>query len=194
MTVFELVAVVVTLLAVYLTTRLIIWCWPTALVSVTMYAVVFYRARLYADMGLQAVYFALALYGWWAWLRGGEDHGKLRVSRTVRVAGGVLLAIGAVSGVLLGVALDRFTNASLPFMDSTLSSFSIVAQWMQTRKLLEAWLLWIVVDVFYVGMFIYKALYLTAGLYAVFLYLAVRGYVEWKRSMITVERPPEPFA
>jgi nicotinamide mononucleotide transporter len=191
MTIFELAAVIITLLAVFLTTRQIIWCWPTALVSVAMYAVVFYRARLYADMGLQAVYFALALYGWWAWLHGAEDHGKLRVSRTVRIAGGLLLAIGAAFGIVLGVTLDRFTNASLPFMDSTLSSFSIVAQWMQTRKLLEAWLLWIVVDVFYVGMFIYKALYLTAGLYAVFLYLAAHGYVEWRRSMTRGEGSPE---
>jgi nicotinamide mononucleotide transporter len=68
-------------------------------------------------------------------------------------------------------------------MDSFLSSTSLVAQWMMTKKLLENWLVWITVDVLYVGMFIFKGLYLTAGLYAVFLGLAVKGYVDWRRSM-----------
>ena len=70
----------VTLVAVYLTTRQVIWCWPLGIVSVILYAVVFYETKLYADMGLQVLYFVLAAYGWWAWRRGGEDHGELRVS------------------------------------------------------------------------------------------------------------------
>ena len=179
----EVVAVVVTLVAVYLTARQIIWCWPLGMVSVILYALVFRQARLYADMGLQGLYFALAAYGWWAWLRGGEDHGELGVSRTSARTWVVLGVIGSVTAFLLGQTLYRLTDASLPFMDSTLTSFSIVAQWMQTRKMLEAWLLWLAVDVFYVGMFLYKGLYPTAALYAVFLYLAVLGYREWRRSM-----------
>jgi len=179
----ELIAVIVTLVAVYLTARQIIWCWPLGMVSVTLYALVFYQAKLYADMGLQALYFGLAVYGWWAWLHGGEDHGELGVSLTSNKMKAALAVIGVVSGVVLGQTLNRFTDASLPFMDSILTSFSIVAQWMQTRKLLEAWLVWLAVDVFYVGMFLYKGLYPTAGLYAIFLYLAVLGFREWRRSM-----------
>jgi nicotinamide mononucleotide transporter len=183
MSLLELVAVLVTIAAVYLTARQVIWCWPLAMVSVTLYAVVFFQAKLYADMGLQAIYFALATYGWWAWLRGGEDHGELRVSLAswrLRIG---LVVMGTVCGLLLGHTLHRFTHASLPFMDSTLTSFSVIGQWLQTRKILEAWLLWIVVDIFYVGMFIYKQLYLTAGLYAIFLYLATLGFISWRRSM-----------
>ena len=179
----ESIAVAVTLLAVYLTARQVIWCWPLGMISVTLYAVVFYQSKLYADMGLQAIYFALAAYGWWAWLHGGEDHGTLRVtllSTRVRI---VLTAGAALAGIVLGQTLHVLTDASLPFMDSTLTCYSIAAQWMQTRKFLEAWLVWLAVDVFYVGMFIYKGLYLTAGLYAVFLYLAVLGFVAWRRSM-----------
>ena len=180
----ELVAVVITLLAVFLTTRQVIWCWPLAMVSVTLYAVVFFQAKLYADMGLQALYFGLAIYGWWAWLRGGEDHGELRVSLASNKTRVVLALIGAVAGALLGLTLSRHTDASLPFMDSALTSFSIVGQWMQTRKLLEAWLVWLGVDVFYVGMFIFKGLYPTAALYAIFLILAVMGFLGWRRTMV----------
>ena len=178
-----------TLVAVYLTTRQVVWCWPLGMVSVTLYAMVFYEARLYADAGLQVLYFALAVYGWWAWLHGGEDHGKLRVtavSARTRIA---LVVAATLGGILLGQTLNRFTDASLPFMDSLLTSFSIAAQWMQTRKLLESWLVWLAVDVLYVGMFVYKELYLTAGLYAVFLGLATMGFLEWRRSMRTAALP-----
>ena len=153
------------------------------MVSVSMYAVVFYDARLYADMGLQGLYFGLAVYGWWAWLHGGEDHGALEVSLTSHRMRMVLAVVATLAGMFLGQTLTLFTNASLPFMDSMLTSFSIAAQWMQTRKKLEAWLVWIAVDVFYVGMFLYKELYLTAGLYTVFLLLAAIGFREWRRSM-----------
>jgi len=179
----EIVAVVVTLAAVYLTARQIIWCWPLGMVSVTLYALVFHRARLYADMGLQGLYFGLAIYGWWAWLHGGEDHGELKVSRTSWPTRVVLLLIGVFFGIVLGFTFDRFTDASLPYMDSTLTSFSIVAQWMQTRKLLEAWLLWIAINRLSAGMFAYKSLFPTAGLYGVLLCLAVFGFLAWTRSM-----------
>lgn len=189
MTSIEWIAVATTLLAVYLTTRQIVWCWPLGMVSVTLYAWVFFDAKLYADMGLQALYFALAAYGWWAWTHGSGDHGELPVSKTPVTARITLLVIGTVGGITLGGLLSRHTDASLPFMDSTLTSFSVIAQWMQTRKLLEAWLVWLAVDVVYVGMFLYKKLYPTAGLYAVFLYLAVLGFVEWHRSMIAARQP-----
>ncbi len=177
-----MVAVVITLAAVYLITRQVVWCWPLSMVGVTLYAVVFFEARLYADMGLQGLYFALAAYGWWAWLHGGEDHGALRVSLASAKTKAVLLVVAMIAGLTLGFALSRFTDASLPFMDSSLTTFSIAAQWMQTRKLLENWLLWLAVDVLYVSMFLYMELSLTAGLYAGFLILAAMGYVQWRRS------------
>lgn len=183
----EWIAVAITLLAVYLTTRQVVWCWPIGMVSVVLYGWVFFQAKLYADMGLQVLYFGLAAYGWWAWLHGGEEHQALEVTRTGARRLMALLLLGAVAGLALGRTLSRFTDASLPFMDSTLTSFSVVAQWMQTRKLLEAWLLWLAVDVFYVGMFLYKELYPTAALYAVFLYLAALGFVQWRRTMAESE-------
>jgi len=179
----EFVAVGLTLLAVYLTTRQVIWCWPLSMLSVALYAVVFYQAQLYAEVGLQGLYFGLSTYGWWAWRFAGKDRSTLRVTSSRPVLRGRLVLLGALAGGALGALLSRFTDASLPFLDSMLAAFSMIAQWMQTRKVLEAWLLWIVLDVFYVGMFLYKGLYPTAGLYAAFLYLASLGYIEWRRSM-----------
>jgi nicotinamide mononucleotide transporter len=180
---WEVLAVIFGIVSVYLSTREHIWSWPTALVNVALYFVVFYEAKLYADMGLQVVYFALSLYGWYEWLYGGENRTELHVSRTSRTLGVRLLLIGLASAVVLGTLLARFTDAALPYVDSATTSTSLVAQWMMTRKILENWAVWVAVDVVYVGMFIFKHLYLTAGLYAVFLVLAVTGYVQWKRSL-----------
>jgi nicotinamide mononucleotide transporter len=187
MPMFEFVAVVVTLTAVYLTTREVIWCWPLGLISVTMYAAVFYEAKLYADMGLQGLYFILSVYGWWSWARGSSEERRLEVSRAPWSARVTLSVIGAGAAGLLGVTLSHLTDASLPFMDSALTSFSIVAQFMAARKWIENWMLWIIVDLFYVGMFLYKQLFLTAGLYAAFLVLAALGLASWRRSLVAAE-------
>jgi nicotinamide mononucleotide transporter len=179
----ELLAAVTGALSVWLSVRQNIWSWPTAIVNVVLYAVVFREAKLYADMGLQVVYAILSVYGWYEWLYGGEGRTRLPVTRTGPRLGALLALIAAAGSALLGVLLHRATDAALPYMDSFLSSTSLVAQWMMTRKLLENWLVWIAVDVLYVGMFLFKGLYLTAGLYAVFLALAVRGWLDWRRSM-----------
>ncbi|HEX8847982.1 MAG TPA: nicotinamide riboside transporter PnuC [Gemmatimonadaceae bacterium] len=189
MSTLELFAALVGAVSVYLSVRQNIWSWPTAIVNVVLYALVFYEARLYADMGLQVVYAILSIYGWYEWLYGGEGHTELHVTRTGWRLGLVLAAIAAAGSALLGVFLHHETDAALPFMDSFLSSTSLVAQWMMTRKLLENWLVWIGVDVLYVGMFIFKNLYLTAGLYAVFLALAVKGWLDWRRSMRETPAP-----
>jgi nicotinamide mononucleotide transporter len=179
----ETLAVITGIVAVYLSTREHIWSWPVALVNVALYAVVFWRTKLYADMGLQVVYFALSVYGWYEWLHGGENRGELHVSRTTPTVAWRLAVIGLASMLLLGTLLARFTDASLPYLDSATTSTSLVAQWMMTRKLLENWAVWIAVDVVYVGMFIYKSLDRTAVLYAIFLVLAVLGHVRWRRSL-----------
>ena len=180
---WEVLAVITGIISVYLSTRENIWSWPTALVNVTLYFVVFYETKLYADMGLQAVYFALSLYGWYEWLYGGENRTARHVSRTPRSLGVRLAVIGIACAAMLGTLLARFTDAALPYIDSATTSTSLVAQWMMTRKILENWAVWVAVDVVYIAMFIFKRLYLTAGLYAVFLVLAVMGYVQWKRSL-----------
>ena len=188
MSALELVAALTGAVSVWLSVRQNIWSWPTAIVNVVLYALVFREAKLYADMGLQVVYAVLSLYGWYEWLYGGEGRTELRVTRTPPRLAAVLTLVAAAGSAVLGALLRHSTDAALPFADSFLSSTSLVAQWMMTRKLLENWLVWIAVDVLYVGMFLFKGLYLTAGLYAVFLALAVRGYLDWRRSM-TVATP-----
>jgi nicotinamide mononucleotide transporter len=178
----EWFAAVAGAISVYLSTRENIWSWPTAIANVTAYLFLFERSGLYSDMGLQAVYLVLSVYGWYEWLHGGANRGRLSVSRASRR---VWVASGgaAVFGWLLIYAVTRrLPGVSIPAVDSALTATSLVAQWMMTRKILDNWTLWIVADVVYVPVYIYKRLYLTAGLYIVFLALAIVGLIEWKRS------------
>lgn len=179
----ELVAVLFGIVSVYLSTRQNILSWPTAIVNVSLFFALFYRAGLYSDTGLQVVYFALSVYGWYEWLYGGAGRTVLAVSRTKRRTWVVLLGLGVVTWVVLSTITARLPGTALPRLDAATTTISLIAQWMMTRKLLENWLLWVGVDVVYVGMFIYKGLYLTAFNYAVYLVIAAFGYFAWKRSL-----------
>ena len=157
--------------------------------NVSLYAIVFWQAKLYADMGLQGVFFAVCLYGWWEWLHGGAGGGRLAVSRASWRSLGALAAAGAAFAAFLGLALHRGTDAAFPFVDSTLASYSLVAQWLQSVKKVETWWFWIAVDVGYVGMYLAKGLWLTALLYAIFLVLCLVGLRDWKRSLAASAEP-----
>jgi nicotinamide mononucleotide transporter len=180
----ELVAVLFGIVSVFLSVREQIWSWPTAIVNVALYFVLFYQTGLYSDMGLQAVYFVLSIYGWYEWLYGGAGHTTLTVSRTPPRLWAILIAISVVFWAILGRLTSGLPGVALPYVDAATATTSLVAQYLMTRKLLENWALWIAVDVVYIGMFIFKGLYLTAGNYAVYLALAVLGHIAWKRSLV----------
>jgi nicotinamide mononucleotide transporter len=179
----EIVAALFGVVSVYLSVRQNIWSWPTAIVNVGLYALVFHRSRLYADMGLQVIYVIISIYGWYQWLYGGKNRTELKVSRTPGRLAVILGLIGLSFALLLGTVLHRTTNAALPYLDSLTTSTSLVAQWMMTKKLLENWIVWVAVDVVYIGMFLSRSLYVTAALYFLFLVLSVMGYRQWKASL-----------
>lgn len=179
----EIAAAVLSLVSVWLTVREHIWCWPTGIAGVALYGVVFFRTRLYADTGLQVVFAILSFYGWWEWLHGGAERTPLKVATASNRARVAAFIAGAAFAVGLGALLRRFTNAALPWVDSALTSYSLVAQWLLTKKYIENWVVWILVDVVYIGMFAFKQLYVTSALYAIFLLLSLRGFFEWRRSL-----------
>ncbi|HEX6575691.1 MAG TPA: nicotinamide riboside transporter PnuC [Gemmatimonadaceae bacterium] len=178
----EIVAAAVGAVSVFLSVRQNIWSWPTAIVNVGLYIIIFYESKLYADAGLQVVYVVLNAYGWYHWLYGGKNRTELPVSRTAAKLWALLVPIGVASTALIGTLLYRGTDAALPHVDAATTSTSLIAQWMMTRKLLENWIIWVAVDVVYIGMYIYKSLYVTAVLYLVFLILSAMGYFQWRAS------------
>lgn len=177
---FELVASILGLISVWLNVRENVWAWPIGLVMVAMYVLIFWNAKLYADFGLQLFYYVpMQLYGWWAWLRGGQGQTALHVSLTPPGQRALLTLLALLFSAGVGYLLDQYTDAALPYWDSFVVGGSLVCQWMLARKLLENWFGWFVVDVVAVGVYAYKHLYWTTLLYLVFLVLAVMGYRQW---------------
>ena len=176
----ELFAATLGVIAVWLTVKQNPWCWPIGLVMVLLYSWIFFDVKLYSDMLLQVVYAGLQLYGWWQWTRGGATHHGREVTRLGASTVTRDLALGAIGSLLLGAAMAHWTDAAQPWLDAALTGFSLVAQWWMAQKRVQCWSLWIAVDVIFVGLFVYKGLYLTAGLYAVFTALAVQGLREWR--------------
>jgi nicotinamide mononucleotide transporter len=179
----EPAAAAITLLCVYLAVKQRVETWPVGLVGVSLYAVVFYRAGLYANAALQLVFAAFALYGWHQWLRGGPSRSELSVTRTPRRLWLGALAAAALLAVAGTLLLARPGKNLLAFFDSALTAFSLAAQYLMTRKYLENWILWVAVDVVYTALFVTQKLYYTAALYAAFTVLAWRGYREWKDAL-----------
>lgn len=178
--VLEAVSFVTGAVCVWLTVRENVWNFPIGLLNVMTFSIVFFRAQLYADAGLQVIYFVLGLVGWYLWLYGGERHTRLKVALATWTERAAVLAFAVVSTLMLWQLL-RHVGGSASFWDALTTSLSLGAQWLLNRKRLENWAVWLVVDVIYVPLYIYKELYLTAILYGVFLVMASMGLWRWYR-------------
>jgi len=178
----EITATIFGALCVWLTVRQHILCWPTGLVQVTLYIVVFYQAKLYSDMLLHLIYVVLQCYGWYAWLYGGTNRSTLPVIRlpVAHLSGWVVVVLAGTAG--LGYGMSTYTDAALPYPDGFTTVASLVAQWLLARKKLESWYFWIAVDIVAIGVYFAKALYFTTGLYLLFLVLATMGLIAWRTS------------
>jgi nicotinamide mononucleotide transporter len=159
--------------------------WPLGIVTSAAYIYIFFTGKFYADMGLQVYYVLISIYGWYYWSRGGAKGAKaeLPVVRITRQQLLLLFLTFVAAWVGIYFLLDHYTDAAVPLGDSFTTALAIVATWMLTRKIIEQWFLWIIANVVSIALYIYKGLYPTVILYAVYAGMAVYGYLEWKRSM-----------
>lgn len=166
---------------VWLLVKESIWNWPAAIVNQVLCIVLFYRSSLYADAGLQFVFIAVSVYGWWNWLHGGENHSEVRIAHTNRNGWVIYILVTAMLTGILYVVL-RFTPSNVPFGDGCTTALSLTALYMQTRKVIENWWFWIATDVGSIALYCYKSLFLTAILFAVYLLMCIAGLREWQRT------------
>jgi nicotinamide mononucleotide transporter len=160
-----------------------IWNFPVGLANNAFFLVLFFSARLYADMGLQIVYFALGVAGWWRWTHGmAEGHGHFPVSRASGREWIVLGTSGLLATVVGSVHLRRIGDAA-PVLDALTTVLSLIAQWLLNQKKIDNWWVWIAADVLYVGLYVRRGLGLTACLYFVFILMCLAGLRSWNASL-----------
>ena len=184
MTSLEIFAVLLSVIAVTLTVKRHILCWGFNFIAAAVYGYLFYTYQLYAETVLQSFFMLMALYGFLTWQKNQKQH--LDVGNIVFKTALLHILLTASLGLIFGLSLHFFTQASLPLLDAQLAAFSLLATYWTSRKYVATWLMWIVLDIIYVGMFIYKELFLTAVLYAGFVILAVWGFKQWQQSRLNL--------
>jgi nicotinamide mononucleotide transporter len=168
---------------VWLQARENIWNWPIGIANNLFFLVLFFEAKIYADAGLQVAYALIASYGWWQWIKIRDGGTRLPVTRVTLTNWLRLSASTAAITAILFWILARFTDSNIPFWDSLTTALSLTAQFMISRKWIENWWVWILSNVFYIALYCFKKLYLTAFLNVIFIGMCIYGYVQWLRLL-----------
>lgn len=174
---------------VYLVAKQHIANWPIGIANNLLWILLFATAGLYADSGLQVIFIALALWGWWQWLHGGTNRAERVVSSTSRREWAGLTIAGVAGVAFLTWFLDTQTSSTVPLADAATTTLSLMAVYGQAKKRWESWLLWMVADLIYIPLYHHKGLTLTAILYVGFFALCVKGLIDWRRDMAAQQTP-----
>ena len=179
----EITGALLSLIYLNLSIRQKVSLWFYGIVSSLFYIVIFFDAKLYADMSLQFYYVFISIYGWINWKKGQADNGAELATNQLsrRLMLQLLLATGLIY-ILYYVVLSQFTDSTIPKADSLVGALSVVATWMLARKLIENWLVWIVTDAICIALYVYKGLYPTAFLFVIYTAMAGVGYWQWRKK------------
>ena len=180
----QIVGVVLGLLYLYLEYKADIRLWVVGLIMPCVHGLLYFKAGLYADFSMQLYYILAGLYGWIVWHNAPrkKDSSARKIQHTPTRWIVPLVAVYAAAHGLIYLFLTHCTNSTVPFWDSLTTALSVVAMWMLSRKLIEQWLVWGVVDLITVGLYLYKEIPLTAALYGLYTVLAVAGYLRWRKE------------
>lgn len=177
----EWLGFVSTIACIYLAAKENILNWPVSILSILISAILYFDSHLFGDFALQFYFLFTAFYGWWFWLKKKKEREKpiVRIKLQHWI---IIVILIAILTMLSGYLLDRYTPSNVPYEDGFCTAVSLVAQIMLTRKILENWVLWILVDICYVPLLIYKNLNLYALLYAILVVIAIKGYLDWRKT------------
>lgn len=167
---------------VWLAVRRVVWNFPVGIANNVVFFILFLESGLYADAWLQVVYLVLGAVGWYWWRHGGVDRTALVVRRTPAWGWAAAAVFVAIASWTIWTLLSSHTDSTVPWGDAITTSLSLGAQLMLNRKWIGNWVLWIAADIWYVGLYAYKGLYLTSVLYALFLVMCLIGLSQWRAA------------
>ncbi len=179
---WEPCAVILGVIYLLLAAKENIWCWPAGFMSTLIFMFLFWDATLVMQSALQCYYLGMAVYGWWNW-REQESGEHLQVSRFTTWQHIAAMAVIAIATLTSTYLLNIYAESARPLLDSTTTWAAVITTWMVTRKILDNWLYWIVIDILSAYLYFDRGLLMTAVLYVAYSIIAVAGYVEWKKQL-----------
>jgi len=182
-TIIEVIAVVFGLLSVIYARKENILVFPTGIISVIIYVYICQKFGLYADMGINAFYLIMSVYGWYNWTHQKGKAETRAISRTSKKEKIYLSILSVIFFVVIRYILINYTDSTVPNIDSITTSIFLIGMWLMSLKKIENWTLWIIGDAISIPLYAYKGLALTSVQYSVFLVIAVMGYISWKQNI-----------
>lgn len=183
-TVLEIIAVIFGLLSVWYSKKINILVYPTGIISVVIYVYICLGAKLYADMGINFVYFVMSIYGWYNWTRKDKHKKIIPISICNKRAHIINLSIFLFFFISLSYILSNYTDSNVPYWDSLTTAIFIVGMWLMAKKKVENWIFWIIGDIISIPLYFYKGLVLTSLQFTIFLVIAILGYLAWRKKYI----------
>ncbi|SHO61695.1 nicotinamide riboside transporter PnuC [Algoriphagus zhangzhouensis] len=182
MTWLEAVAAFLGIASVFYSMKEHIWVYPTGIVSTLIYVWICFQFKLYADMGINAYYFSMSIYGWYAWTHPKENESILPTTWLSSKGWITSVLLFAGSYAILSTVLSNFTDSDVPYWDSLTTSSAFVGMWLMAKKKVENWYFWLLTDFVSIPLYFYKGLMLTSFQYLVFTVLAILGLLAWIKS------------
>jgi nicotinamide mononucleotide transporter len=181
-TTLEIVAVMLSLGFLILLIRENVWCWPFGIVSSGLSILLFVEAKLYSEAVLYFFYVLIGVYGWWKWTRG-SGEGPLRVSELSRIPASMTVLIGAAGAAIIGYFFYTKSDAAHPFIDATTTSFSFVASFLEAKKVLSAWIYWIIINATSIWLYFDRGLLIYSGLMVIYFIVSLYGWYSWNLQL-----------
>jgi nicotinamide mononucleotide transporter len=181
---WEGLAVVLALAYLLLAARENSLCWYFAFVFTAIYTVLFWDVSLLMESALNVYYMAMAVFGWYQWRRGGDEHTGVQIQSLGWSQHGIIMIAIMVISLVSGFFLSRYSDAVWPYVDSFTTWASVITTYMVTRKILENWLYWVVIDMVSIPLYIDRGLTMTAALYVAYVLIAAMGFVSWRRHFL----------
>jgi len=178
----EWIAVITGILSVWFSLKENILVYPVGIISVLIYVYLAFNYKLYADMGVNAYYFLMSVYGWYHWTDTNGDRDQIPVSLNTTKDHLITLLLLLSSFAILASVLSFATDSDVPFWDAATTSFAIVGMWLMAQKKLESWIAWIITDLLSIPLYFHKGLVLTSFQFFLFTTLAIGGYFAWRAS------------
>lgn len=196
----EMIAAIFGLVSVLFSIKKKIWVYPTGIISTLLYVYILYAFGLVGDMLINVYYTVMSIYGWLLWSKNQNEYYEVSVKKATskdwKIAA-VLFVLSSIfvafvyyykpvleqwqTGVQQAVGLHHLDWAN--WLDVFTTSLFLVGMWFMAKRRIENWIFWIIADFISVPMYIYKGLGITAIQFVIFTYLAIRGYLEWRKAL-----------
>ncbi|WP_299011443.1 nicotinamide riboside transporter PnuC [uncultured Shewanella sp.] len=181
MTLWEALAVIFALLYLVLAMKQSRWCWIAAFASTSIYTVIFWHVALLMESALNFYYIGMAMYGYWVWTQGGDEHKGIEITSLPWLTHGKIIAATGIASIVVGYCMAHYTHAAFPYLDAATTCFAVVTTYLVAKKVLENWLYWVVIDLVSIYLYFSKGLMLTSLLFVFYVILAIAGFIAWTK-------------